>query len=556
MAEANVFVSQDQFSCPICLDLLKDPVAIPCGHSFCMDCIKGCWDQEDLKGVHSCPQCRQTFSPRPVLGKNTILADMVEMLKKTGLNSVSQSPLYAGPGDVECDVCIGRKQKAVKSCLVCLASYCETHFRAHNDLNPGKKHKVIDATGKLQDLICSHHDKLLEVFCRTEQTCICLLCVMDEHSGHKTVSAAAERTEKQKQLEKTHTTSQERISERVKELELLRQAVDTLKSSAQAAVEDSEMIFTEMIRSIERRRSELTEVIRDQERAEVSRAEDLMEKLEQEIAELKKRDAELEQLSHTDNHICFLQSFQSLCSSSAPDNSPRHTVHTDLSFDEVKERLSQLREKLEDALQQGLKDISKTAELVGFLSLPEPTTREDFLAYACQLTLDSNTAHNVLTLSEGNSVGEVCPNVNSSYPDHPDRFDLWPQVLCREAVSKHCYWEVEWSGSYVHIAVSYKGLSRKGRANDCALGRNNKSWSLHCSSSSYTFIHDDGQILLPHKPTSTSRIGVYVDHKTGTLSFYSVSDTMTLLHKIHTTFIEPLYPGFLLNTNCKIRLCQ
>ena len=200
MAEASVVWSQDQFSCPICLDLLKDPVAILCGHSFCMDCITSCWDQEDLKGVPSCPQCRQTFTPRPVLGRNTMLAEVVERLRIVGLQAAPPAHCYAGPGDVECDVCIGRKRKAVKSCLMCLASYCETHFRVHNDLNPGKKHKVIEAAGKLEDLICSHHDKLLEVFCRTDQRCICMLCVMDEHKGHDTVSAAAERTEKQVRL--------------------------------------------------------------------------------------------------------------------------------------------------------------------------------------------------------------------------------------------------------------------------------------------------------------------------------------------------------------------
>src|SRR4029434_10027329 len=118
---------------------------------------------------------------------------------------------------------------------------------------------------------------------------------------------------------------------------------------------------------------------------------------------------------------------------------------------------------------------------------------------ACQLTLDPNTAHNDLTLSEGNRVVEWCLDVRHSYPDHPDRFDSRHQVLCREAVSKHCYWEVEWSGSGASIAVSYKGLPRKGGANDCLLGRNNKSWSLYCSSSSYKFMHDSKQISLPHK---------------------------------------------------------
>ena len=191
--------------------------------------------------------------------------------------------------------------------------------------------------------------------------------------------------------------------------------------------------------------------------------------------------------------------------------------------------------------------------------MPLITTAQWVMFYppsdACQLTLDPNTAHNNLTLSEGNRVVERCPNVKHSYPDHPDRFNSVGQVLCREAVSKHCYWEVEWSG-HVFIAVSYKGLRRKGEAIDCALGFNNKSWSLDCTPSSYTFRHDSKGMPLPHKPTSTSRIGVYVDHKTGTLSFYSVSDTMTLLHKIHTTFTEPLYPGFYLSPNSKIRLCQ
>ncbi|XP_063062471.1 E3 ubiquitin/ISG15 ligase TRIM25-like [Engraulis encrasicolus] len=307
MAKASVLLAQDEFSCPICLDLLKNPVGIPCGHSFCMDCISGCWDQEDPKGVYSCPQCRQTFTPRPVLGRNTMLADVVEKLKLLGLQSAPAAHCYAGPGDVECDVCSGRKRKAVKSCLVCLSSYCETHFTSHNDLFPGKKHKVIEAAGKLEDLICSQHDKLLEVFCRTDQTCICMLCVMDEHSGHKTVSVATERTEKQKELGETERKFHDIIKEKESHLQDLRKAVKTLQCSADAAVENSERVFTEMIRSIEKRRSEATKLIRDQERADVSRAEELMETLEQEIAELKRRVAELEQFSQSENNIRFLK---------------------------------------------------------------------------------------------------------------------------------------------------------------------------------------------------------------------------------------------------------
>ncbi|XP_034148050.1 E3 ubiquitin/ISG15 ligase TRIM25-like [Esox lucius] len=260
-------------SCSICLGLLNDPVTIPCGHSYCMGCIKGCFDQEDDKGIYSCPQCRQTFIPRPVLNRNTILAELVENLKKIRLQAAPPDHYYAASGDVECDSCTGRKLKAVKSCQVCLASFCETHLQPHYESPAFKKHKLVQASTQLQKKICSHHDKLLEVYCRTDQQCICYLCTMDEHKGHDTVSAASERAEKQRQFGEKYLESQKRIGEREKKIQELRQTVDTLKHSAQAAVEDSERIFTELICYIEKRHSELKELIRAQEKTEVSRAE-------------------------------------------------------------------------------------------------------------------------------------------------------------------------------------------------------------------------------------------------------------------------------------------
>ncbi|XP_016297308.1 tripartite motif-containing protein 29-like [Sinocyclocheilus anshuiensis] len=255
-----------------------------------------------VKRVYSCPQCRQTFSPRPALARNTMLAEVVEKLK-TELKAAVPAP----PGDVECDICTGRKHKAVKSCLVCLESYCQTHFELHQKFRSGKRHKVTDATGRLQQMICHQHEKLLEVFCRTDQQCVRVLCMTDEHKNHETVSTAAERTEKEKHLKETQGKLQQRIQQRQKDLEQLRQAVESHKRSAQTAVEDSERIFTELIRSIERSRSEVTQRIRDQEKTAVSRAEGQMERLEQEIEDLRKRNSVLEQLSLTDDHIHFLQ---------------------------------------------------------------------------------------------------------------------------------------------------------------------------------------------------------------------------------------------------------
>ncbi len=142
------------------------------------------------------------------------------------------------------------------------------------------------------------------------------------------------------------------------------------------------------------------------------------------------------------------------------------------------------------------------------------------------------------------------------YPDHPDRFDVYRQVLCRESVWGRCYWEIEWSaGDYgLFISVSYKSISRKGRGNECGFGYNDQSWSLFCSRSSYSFRHNNIQTDLSVKSIS-SRIGVFVDHRAGTLSFYSVSDTMSLIHTVQTTFTQHLYPGFWVEYGSSVKLC-
>ncbi|XP_067284911.1 E3 ubiquitin/ISG15 ligase TRIM25-like [Pseudorasbora parva] len=304
MAESRISVDQDELKCPLCLDLLKDPVTITCGHSYCKTCIANCWDQEGKKRVYSCPQCRQTFSPRLALGKDTILAKMVKKIKKTKLPIDCCAGAEAGAGDVECDVCTGRKYKAIKSCLVCQESFCQTHFDRHEKYHSRKPHKVIDAIGRLQDLICHKHNKELEMYCITDQQCICVMCKESDHKNHKTVSAAAQRKETQKELKKMQMKIRKIIQQKQKNQG---ETVESIKRSAQTAVEDTERSFTELIRSIERSCSEFTQLIKDQEEALASQIEEQIETLEQEISDLRRRDAELEQLLHTHHHIHFLQ---------------------------------------------------------------------------------------------------------------------------------------------------------------------------------------------------------------------------------------------------------
>ncbi|XP_038551322.1 stonustoxin subunit beta-like [Micropterus salmoides] len=164
--------------------------------------------------------------------------------------------------------------------------------------------------------------------------------------------------------------------------------------------------------------------------------------------------------------------------------------------------------------------------------------------YSCELTLDTNTVNRYIKVSDNNRKATRVKEVQS-YPDHPDRFDYWPQLLCRDGLTGRCYWEVEWTGR-VYISVSYRGIRRSSDREDCRFGQNDQSWSLRCS--------DDGGCYIWHNKIGTSlspssyisdKVAVYVDCPAGSLSFYRVSsDTLIHLHTFNTTFTEPLYPGF------------
>ncbi|XP_059191337.1 tripartite motif-containing protein 16-like [Centropristis striata] len=539
MAQKGAQLDRETFSCSICLDLLKDPVATTCGHSYCMKCIKTHWDEEDRKGIYSCPECRQTFTPRPVLLKNTMLAVLVDELKKTGLPAASADLCYAGPEDVACDVCTGRKLKAFKSCLQCLASYCEKHLQPHYESPRFKKHKLVEPSEKLQENICSRHDEVMKMFCRTDQKCICYLCSVEEHKGHDTVSAAAERTEKQKELEVSRQNIQQRIQDREKDVKLLQQEVQNINRSADKTVEDGEKVFTELIRLLEKRSSEVKQQVRSQQETEVSRVKELEEKLQQEIRELQRKDAELKNLSNTEDHNQFLHSYPSLSALSESTSSIQ--IRPLRYFEDVTAAVSEVRDKLQDVLREEWSKLSLTEVDVLLSDSPaEPTTRAGFLKYSCEITLDPNTANTRLLLSEGNRKATFMSN-DQSYPSHPDRFTEWCQVLSRESLTGRCYWEVEWGGGVVEVAASYNNISRGSGSYDSGFGRNDKSWSLQCSNNKNTFMYNniDTPVSGPH----SSSVGVYLDHRAGILSFYSVSDTMTLLHRVQTTFTQPLYAG-------------
>ncbi|XP_032366434.1 NLR family CARD domain-containing protein 3 [Etheostoma spectabile] len=180
--------------------------------------------------------------------------------------------------------------------------------------------------------------------------------------------------------------------------------------------------------------------------------------------------------------------------------------------------------------------------------------------YVCELDLDSNTLHRRLKLSNDFRTVRYVREEYQSHPDHPDRFDWWPQLLCSEGLTGRCYWEAVWRGR-VHVAVSYRGIRRTGDGKDCVFGGNDQSWSLVCSEDAgYSVYHNDRETSIPSPSSSPSsvsnRVAVYVDCPAGTLSFYRVSsDSLIHLHTFNTTFTQPLYPGFGFWPGSSVSLC-
>ncbi|KAI2666995.1 Tripartite motif-containing protein 16 [Labeo rohita] len=529
MAKSAVSQFMDQFSCPVCLDGLKVPVTIPCGHSYCMSCITDCWDQKEQGPPYRCPQCRESFRQKPLLKKNTLIAEMMETLQKTSLQMAA----------VDCDVCITEKNRAVKSCLQCLASFCQTHLQPHYESPAFMKHKLVEASRNIQENICLSHGKLLEIYCQEDGQRICCLCT-DNHKGHSVVFVDSEWTSK-----KTEVSCQKLIQERESRQRELSEAVKLLTNSALQTMEDVEKVFAELICSLEKKRFEIKEQIRAQEKTEINRAEELHKHLDQELTELRKRQSKTKKLLTTDDQVYCLKSCQSV--SVLPTFEGGITQHTHLFFKDIS--ISMFKEVLEDVCQQQTARIFREVSNVYVTNRPEPKTKNDFLQYFCELHLDLNTAHQNIKLSEDNrkiSSSEIA----QQYPDQPERFNERPYILSRDGLYGRFYWEVECSGNEWAVGVCYIGIKRKGSTYDCALGFNNKSWRLGYFMKNFGFIHEQENVSIP----VVSRIGVYLDYRAGTLSFYSVSDTMTLLHRVQTTFTEPLYPAFKVGAGSSARI--
>ncbi|KAL7880567.1 hypothetical protein SRHO_G00028210 [Serrasalmus rhombeus] len=518
--DSSGLLSEDQFLCSICLDVFTDPVSTPCGHNFCMKCIKTCWG--DSEQCH-CPVCKEKFTKRPELKVNTAFREVVDLFKK---KTVLDKP------EVLCDACIGVKQKALKSCLDCGLTFCKSHLEPHDHIPKLKKHRLINPVENLQDYICQRHERPLELFCRDDQNYVCQFCTEGDHKNHNTVLIEEESGEKKSQLEKTQTEVQQMIQDRLKKIKDIKQSEELRKRNTEKEKADSDEVFTALIRSIERSQAELVKTMEEKQKAAEKQAEDLIKELEQEITELKRRDSELEQLFHTEDHLHLLQIYPSLCRPPHTKNWTDISIDPHLSIETVRKTLSQLQKSLNERLTETINE--KIRESVS-------TELKRIQQFAVDVTLDADTAHPNLILSDdGKQVTHE--DTEQNLPDNPKRFTYHAMILGKEGFSSgRFYFEVQVSGKTVwDLGVARESINRKGKI---TLTPQNGFWTVILRNGNEYKAGADTPVHLSMRK-KLQKVGVFVDYEEGLVSFYDVESRSHIYSFTGQSFTEKLYPYF------------
>ncbi|XP_037621677.1 E3 ubiquitin-protein ligase TRIM21-like [Sebastes umbrosus] len=525
MAAASNLQSEDQFLCSICLDVFTDPVSTPCGHNFCKNCITEHWN---TSGRCQCPMCKEAFTIRPDLRVNTFISEMVVQFRQSAQQKTSSSSSeqqVSKPGEVPCDFCIGTKLKALKSCLVCLASYCETHLEPHLTASRLKKHQLIDPVENLEDRMCTKHDKPLELFCKTDLTCVCMLCLVLDHKMHDVVPLKEEYEGKKAELGKTEAEIQQMIQKRRLKIQEIKQSVDLSEEDADREIAEGVQVFTALKESVERGQANLIDTIKEKQKTTEKQAEAFIKELEQEISELTKRRAEVEQLSRSEDHLHLLQSVQSLKAAPSTKDWTKVSVRPSSYKGTVVKAVAQL----EETLSKEMKKLVAEAEL------------KRVQQYAVDVTLDPDTAHPELILSDdGKQVnhGDVWKNL----PYNPERFSICFFVLGKQSLSSgRFYFEVQVKGKTKWtLGVARESINRKG---SITRRPQNGYWTIRLRNGNDYKALASPRVSLTLK-SEPQKVGVFVDYEEGLVSFYDVDAAALIYSFTGCCFIEKLFPFF------------
>ncbi|XP_067228595.1 E3 ubiquitin-protein ligase TRIM21-like isoform X2 [Chanodichthys erythropterus] len=533
MASSSGPALNQELQCSICLEEFIDPVTTPCGHNFCRTCLSKCWTN---RKISFCPLCKEEFSKRLNFKINSTFGKLVQHFNK--LNQESK---------VFCDFCDERKQKAVKSCLTCQSSYCVSHLELHLRVPRLKKHTLINAVENLEDYICQKHERPLEMFCRDDQTCVCLFCTEGEHRTHNTVPIEEESREK-----KTQTNIYQMIQKRMKKIQEIKHSVKLRKtlasndgfftSSRTVHISNGMIIglgvllvavliilptqYTRFQSEQLKMKKQAEDLIKlQQEITELKRSNTEVEKkitelkrsnteVEKKITELEKRNTEVEQLLHTDDHLHVIQMYSSLYSI-------LHTKNSDVDENSLKRVLTLLKKQLNEKLTQTeLKFVQK---------------------FAVDVTLDPDTAHPDLILSDDGkqvSDGGIYKNV----PENPKRFDTCVIVLAKQGFSSgRFYYEVQVKGKTDwDLGVARESINRKGKI---TLTPDNGYWTMILRNENQYSACENPFVSLSLK-VKPEKVGVFVDYEEGLVSFYDVDSRSLIYSFTGQTFTDKLYPYF------------
>ncbi|XP_062850576.1 E3 ubiquitin-protein ligase TRIM39-like [Trichomycterus rosablanca] len=498
MASSSSFLCEDQLQCSICLDVFTDPVSTPCGHNFCMICIKKYWD---TSSTCQCPVCKESFFKRPDLRVNTFISGLALEFKKSVQvkSSSAAEQLPSKPKNVNCAFCT--REKSLRSCLDCGVSYCNTHPMPHRTVAKLKRHKLIDHVENLEDYICQKQEKHLKMFCRHDQMCVC-----------------------QKNLRKTQAEVQQMIVEHLNKIKKIKLSVELNQKNTEKEKADSMKVFRSLMSCIERNQAELFKVIEEKQRAAEHQAEEFIKDLKQEIVELKRKNAELEQISKTEDHLHRLQIHPSLCSPPPTKNWTDTKINPHLNVETLRRALSQLQETLnmemEKIVEIELKKIQK---------------------HAVNVTLDPDTAHPKLILSEDGTQVQHGDN-RQNLPDNPKRFNHCVNVLGKQRFSSgRFYYEVQVSQKTDWtLGVAKESINRRGMI---TLTPETGYWCMWLRNKTEYMACDYPRVLLTLKQ-APQKVGVFVDYEEGLVSFYDVDARSHIYSFTDQSFTEKLYPYF------------
>lgn len=580
----------EAFACPICLEILKDPATLPCGHTYCLLCIQKHWDQPATKGSCECPQCRQHFNPRPVLARSNVLMEAMEKLRLSGQDVPNSSWCPEVPSSTD----------AVGSSV--LAASQAGLYPALPSSSPQ---------------LCPLHQQVLELYCCDDKQCICDECSLLGHKGHQVVRPDEEQQKIQQELIELNARIQGSIADRERVIQSLPQVSQAHKSSMQKLIMDSQAVFMDVLRSVELSRSQVLELLQAHESSSSVHIQAQTYQLQQEITHLHKKQEELKRLDSIQDPITFLNTFMAVDSTDQAGNVAMKILTPETVISGVRSSLDAFREAAENLTKASLASIFRVVNDAAAvaqtsiqscdggvissgsqppsqnpalqitevksdsvkpdvkpkvkasppaaqehrknqgcpsdnpvegaasccLSKPAPKTREEMLKFRIELTLDRNTAFRQIRLSDGYRKATLCTE-NQNYPDHPDRFVYWRQVMCVEPLAgSPYYWEVDWTGQRVTLGVAYKDMKRSAAEDSARLGHNTQSWSLYWSGKAFSMWHAGKETVLVGP--KARRIGVYLDQQAGVLAFYRVSHNRA--HEIccvHTHFDGPLFASF------------